>query len=99
MSQLFYGSICLTDIVEQAKKGHSAFTKADNGKVYANVNVWLNDEVDKYGNIMSCQLNPKKEKKEQDGTPYVGNMKQSEQKPITKNDVEKIAEEISDLPF
>lgn len=99
MSQLFYGSVCLTDIVEHAKKGHSAFTKADNGKIYANVNVWLNEEVDKYGNIMSCQLSPKKDLKERDGTPYIGNMKASEQKPVTKNDAEKIAEEVSDLPF
>lgn len=99
MSQLFYGSICLTDIVEQAKKGHSEFSKADNGKIYANVNVWLNDTVDKYGNIMSCQLNPKKEKKDEDGQPYIGNMKKSEQKPVTQGDVAAIEEEVNDLPF
>jgi len=99
MNQLFYGSICLTDIVEQAKKGHSAFTKAENGKIYANVNVLINDTVDKYGNIMSCQLNPKKERKDEDGQPYIGNMKRSEQKPVTTNDVAEIESTVNDLPF
>lgn len=27
-NQLFYGSICLSDLLEQAKQKHSAFTKA-----------------------------------------------------------------------
>lgn len=87
MSQSFYGSICLTDLIEQAKKKHSAFTKADNGKIYANVTVWLNDELDKYGNIMSAQLNPTKERKDADGRPYIGNFKQSQAKPISDRDV------------
>lgn len=37
MNQLFGGSICLTELVEQAKKGHSGFSKAQNGKVYCNI--------------------------------------------------------------
>ena len=48
MNQLFYGSICLTDLIEKAKSKHSAFSKAQNGKIYANVNVWLNETPDKY---------------------------------------------------
>lgn len=86
MSQRFYGSICVTDIVEFAHKKHSSYTKADNGKIYANVTVWLNDDVDKFGNIMSVQLNPKKDLREQDGSPYIGNMKEAEAKPITQKD-------------
>lgn len=82
MSTRFYGSICVSDIVDLAHKKHSAFTKADNGKIYANVTVWLNDEKDKFGNIMSAQLNPRKELREQDGQPYIGNFKEAESKPI-----------------
>lgn len=86
MSQRFYGSICITDLVDLAHKKHSAFTKGDNGKIYANINVWLNDEKDKYGNVMALQLSPKKELKELDGQPYFGNCKESEQKVINTKD-------------
>lgn len=86
MSERFYGSICVSDLVDLAHKKHSAFSKAENGKIYANVNVWLNDEKDKYGNIMAIQLSPKKELREQDGQPYIGNMKESESKPISGRD-------------
>lgn len=91
MSQRFYGSICVTDIIEMANKKHSAFSKGDNGKIYANVNIWLNDNEDKFGNIMSAQLNPKKELREQDGQPYIGNFKEAEAKPITGNDASKLS--------
>ncbi len=87
MSTRFYGSICVTDLVDLAHKKHSAFTKGDNGKIYANVNIWLNDELDKYGNIMSAQLSPKKELREQDGQPYIGNFKESQAKPIDSRSV------------
>lgn len=87
MSQLFFGSICLTDLIEQAKKKHSAFTKGNNGKIYASVNVWLNDNVDKFGNIMSMQINPSKEMKDLEDRLYIGNLKQSDgPKPISDID-------------
>ena len=39
-NQFFTGSICLTDLIEQAKKKHSAFSKSErNGKIYARVKV------------------------------------------------------------
>lgn len=87
MSTRFYGSICVSDLIDFAHKKHSAFTKSENGKIYANVNVWLNDETDKYGNIMSVQLNPKKDLREQDGQPYIGNFKEAEAKPVTSRDI------------
>lgn len=103
-NQLFYGSICLSDLIEQAKVKHSAFSKAQNGKIYVNVNVWLNAEEDKYGNIMSVQLNPSKERKDKDAKVYVGNMKKSDgAKPVGDNDIAKlektIADVADDLPF
>lgn len=94
MSQSFYGSICLTDLIEFAKQKHSAFTKADNGKIYASVNVWLNDDLDKFGNIMSVQLNPTKEMKDVEKKHYIGNMKQSGKKPISDRDLSKLDADI-----
>jgi hypothetical protein len=86
--QLFYGSVCLTDLIELAKKKHSAFTKGNNGKIYAAVNIWLNDEKDKFGNIMSVQINPSKEMKDLEDRVYIGNLKQSEgPKPVSDRDV------------
>lgn len=90
-NQLFYGSICLTDISELAKKKNSAFVKAANGKIYVNVHIWLNAEEDKFGNVLSIKTNPEKSKRETDGSHYIGNCKRSDKK-ITDEDV-------SDLPF
>ena len=87
MGQLFYGSICLTDLIEKAKSKHSGFSKGQNGKIYVNVNIWLNDNQDKFGNIMSIQVNPSKEKKDIDERFYIGNCKQSDgPKPISDRD-------------
>jgi hypothetical protein len=86
--QLFYGSINLTDLIELAKKKHSAFTNGTNGKIYAAINIWLNDEKDKFGNIMSVQINPSKEMKDLEDRVYIGNLKQSEgPKPVSDRDI------------
>lgn len=86
--QLFYGSICLSDLIDLAKKKHSAFSKGNNGKIYANINVWLNDDKDKYGNIMSVQINPSKEMKDLEDRVYIGNLKESERaKPVSDRDI------------
>ena len=90
----------MTTILEQAKAGHSAFSKAENGKIYFNVGMWQNDELDKFGNSYSMQLNSKKEKQETEAKVYIGNLKVMEKKetPITATDIPSV-EEISDLPF
>jgi len=81
MSKLFTGSICLTDLLEQAKKAHSAFSRSQaNNKVYVNILVWENDEKDKYDNTHSFQLNSHKDKKEAEGKIYIGNAKPIEKK-------------------
>lgn len=95
MSELFYGSICLTDMIEHAKQKHSSFTKGQNGKIYASVNVWLNDEADKYGNILAIQLNPTKENKDTEKKFYIGNCKKSEgAKPLQDKDMSGLDTEI-----
>jgi len=75
MSKNYYGSINFTDLLEAAKAGHDGFAKSEkNGKIYVNVTVWLNDEVDKYGNIMSIQVNEKKDSPDFKKF-YIGNLK------------------------
>lgn len=98
MSQLLTGSICYTDLKEALKNAHSSGSKANNGKIYANIAVWINDEPDKYGNTVSIQLNSTKDKRESEGKVYIGNAKPtvaSAPEPISSSDVE----EDDDLPF
>lgn len=97
MSQLLYGSICLSDLNDLAKKGHKAFSRAQNGKIYVNVNVWINDEQDNYGNIASIQCTYKDSPKED--RPYIGNLKGgSNQQPVNAQTATDIPED-DDLPF
>lgn len=64
MSKLLTGSICLTDINKEA------INIGKNGKKYINVNVWINDEKDRFGNDASIQQYIDKENK-----IYIGNVK------------------------
>lgn len=87
-SQLFGGSICITEIIEKMKSGHSAFSKAQNGKVYANILIWQNSEPDKFGNTVSVQLSSTKDKREKEEKVYIGNAKKLESnRPVGANDV------------
>lgn len=89
MNTLYGGSICLTDLISQAKKGHSAFSKAQNGKVYFNTLTWVNDTPDKFGNTMSYQLSSTKEMREKEEKIYIGNSKKLEtNKPVSSNDIQ-----------
>lgn len=97
-NRLLTGSLCLTEILEKAKAGHSAFTKAKNGKIYFNFLQWLNEKPDQYGNDSSLQLNSSKEKKEQEGKVYIGNAKYMEAgvgEPVNPEEIP-VAD---DLPF
>lgn len=106
MAKLFYGSINVTELLDKAKELHSAFSKSNkNQKVYANISVWLNDEPDQYGNVMSIKLSATKEalqKDEEQGKVYIGNCKESEEKPpapLTANDAKTFVQIADDLPF
>lgn len=78
MSTLYGASVNITKLMAAAKAGHSAFSKAKNGDIYCNLNVWLNDTADQYGNDLSLQLNSKKELRETEGKIYVGNGKKAQ---------------------
>lgn len=67
-AQSFYGSLDITTLVEMYHAKHSSMTIGKNGKVYANINVWANEEPDKFGDHLSIQLNSTKEGLERDKT-------------------------------
>lgn len=98
-SQLFTGSICLSDLIAAAKAEHSAFSKASNGKIYANISVWVNEKPDDYGNHVSLQINPKKDDQNH-SRKYFGNAKKFSIEPetVSKEDVANLPAD-DDLPF
>jgi hypothetical protein len=102
-SKLFGGSICLTDLIDAAKRQHSSFTKSQkNGKVYANILLWENGKPDEYGNTHSIQLNSTKEKKDVEAKVYFGRAKPLEIKepqPISESDAISISNDLENLPF
>lgn len=73
MAKFITASVCLSDLVDKVKTGHSAFTRGKNGKIYVALKIWENDVKDKYGNDISLQLNSSKEKSETEGKFYIGN--------------------------
>lgn len=90
-NQFYTGSICLSDLISQAKEKHSAFSKSEkNGKIYANIKVWINEEKDKFGKIGSIQLNAKKDSCEE--KIYIGNLEipEKREKPLSNRDTERM---------
>ena len=91
----YYGSIDFSKLLEQAKAGNKAFSKNENVKIYLNVKLWVNDELDKFGNCASFQSNFKGAQKEDKF--YFGNLKESTpvEEAVKSNDVP----DADDLPF
>ncbi|MFN9518526.1 MAG: hypothetical protein ACK574_02210 [Bacteroidota bacterium] len=56
MPQKLNISVCLDDLYAQSKAGHPRFKKNANGKTYVSLNVWVNEQPDKFGNNVSVQL-------------------------------------------
>ena len=76
MAQSFFGSIDFSKLLEMAKAGNKAFTKSEkNGRIYLNVDVYVKDEVDQYGNIASIRGTFKGAQKEDKF--YFANLKES----------------------
>lgn len=79
MAKMYYGSLNFTDLLEAAKSAHSAFVRAgERQKIYVDVQVWINDEPDKYGNLVAIKVKSKKDA--DDKSFYIGNLKLSEVK-------------------
>jgi len=81
MSKMIYGSIDLNK-VEKSKiiskdKDGKVF---ENGAKYLNIVVWVNDQVDAFGNIASVQQSLSKEERENGvKSVYIGNLKENVQ--------------------
>lgn len=65
-------SICLTDVQELIDQKHPSVTTAKNGKVYINLDLWINDKADQYGNDIAIKVYNKDTKE----SKFVGNGKQ-----------------------
>ena len=83
MSKLYSGSICVSEIPKDK------LTTAKNGKLYINLDIWVNDTPDQYENIGSISVRQSKEEREAKSKKiYLGNFKPIEKKA-----------ESNDLPF
>ncbi len=99
MSKLLTGSIDLnkidkTKIIDRDKDGNLF----QNGAKYLNVAVWINDQVDQYGNNASIQISQSKEEREAGvKSIYIGNLKE----PQSRNNEPTSAkrESVDNLPF
>ena len=92
MNQLFIGSICVSDIPKEK------LTQAKNGKLYLNIDIWINENVDQYGNIGSVSVRQSKEERDAKlKKVYFGNFKTSDLKPSAPAAPEQTA--MDDLPF
>lgn len=91
MGQILNGSICLTDIPKEK------ITKSEkNGKLYLNINVFINDEPDQYNNNGAIAIQQSKDEREaKTKRVYIGNVKFSQQQPAQAAP----AAVLNDLPF
>ena len=106
MAQLLNGSICLSDIPKE-----KIWKSEKTGKQYLNINVWINDDADKFGNNGSIQVSQTKEERDaNEPKKYVGNIKfvqakqqaQSADVPVKQAVSTALIEDITvddDLPF
>ena len=85
----YWGSINL-DEIKNAIKGGAKLFEGKKGK-YLDVNVWVNDEPDQYGNSCSIQVWNKDTKQ----ATYLGNLKKSEFEGVS----EPKKQDEPDLPF
>lgn len=95
-------SICVTDLLEEAKGKNPAFSRSEkNGKVYVNLFVGDKQDPDQYGQNVYVKLNPPKDQQEVHGK-FIGNGKIIEytpsNAPVTDQDTNDLPDD-SDLPF
>lgn len=99
MSKLYKGFLNLSKC---NKKDYLKETKNMDLGVW--VNIWLNDEPDQYGNMISVSLNQSKEQREAgEKKVYVCNAKPNESKqntePQNEDETNTISDTADDLPF
>lgn len=98
MAQLLYGSINYDALLEVLKSGKAKTFKTEKGIRLINVNIWVNDKQDDYGNDASIQVQLKEEHTEKgEKNPYIGNLKKHT--PKTTEATAQDFQEDDDLPF
>lgn len=93
MAKLLTGSIDLSKI-DKSKLYKSEKT----GKTYLNISIWVNDNVDQYGNIASVQQYMGKDVEKN----YIGNLKEFKKDEVQEVRAEEVPSAIDvsdDLPF
>lgn len=99
MSTLLFGSINYDALVKAIKSGKVKTFQTESGVRLVNINVWVNDEPDKYDNDASIQVQMKEEFKEEKGD-YIGNLKKYVKKePKAIDGEEFFDDQDDDLPF
>jgi len=84
-----------TKIVSTDKNGNPF----ENGAKYLNVVVWINDELDNYGNKASIQISQSKEEREAGAKAiYIGNLKEPQSRNNEPTSA-RTAQVADDLPF
>lgn len=100
MAQLLYGSINYDALLEALKTGKIKTFRTEKGVRLVNINVWVNDEPDKYDNDASIQLQLKDDYSNTDEkNPYIGNLKKHKQKIYEATAQDFQDETDDDLPF
>ncbi len=76
MAKSLTGSINLTKLSKLFKAGHSSFWKSRVGDDWANIEVYIKDQPDQYGNHASVSITPSKKAKESgEQLAFIGNVK------------------------
>lgn len=92
-----YGSICLSDIPKRLIK------KADNGKMYLNINVIERKEAGRFGDTHFIVASCKKEDQQEGENRFIGDCRTFAPKRVTAEDIAAAPpaspQEIDDLPF
>ena len=92
MARKFWGSMNLDEIKNAIQGGVTPF-EGKKGK-YVPVTVWVNDEVDQFGNTVSIQIYNKDTKQ----ATYLANLKESEGQAQQQSNTNQ-ASNNADLPF
>lgn len=105
MAQQYYGSIDFDKLMNDLKKGTLKTFVTDKGVRLINVNVWVDDVPNEYGNIASISVPLKEENHftneagKEIKSLYIGNLKKSTPK-ITEATAQDFQDEDDDdLPF
>lgn len=104
MAQNYYGSIDFDKLMADLKEGKLKTYKTEKGKRLINVNIYVSDTPNEYGNIASISVPLKEEfHTEENGKKinklYIGNLKPSENS-ISEATAEDFPDnEDDDLPF